>query len=41
MNLFQAVAAVVLAAVLSVANAADGLIAVKSPHGAKATTDKL
>lgn len=41
MNLFQAVAAVVLAAVLSVANAADGLVAVKSPHGAKATMDKL
>jgi hypothetical protein len=41
MNFFQAVAAVALAAVLSVANAADGLVAVKSPHGTKATMDKL
>lgn len=41
MNLIQAVAAVVLSAVLSVANAAEGLVAIKSPHGAKATMDKL
>lgn len=41
MNLVQAVAAVVLSAALSVAYAADGLVAVKSPHGAKATMDKL
>lgn len=41
MNLVQAVAAIVLLAVLSVANAADGLVAVKSPHGAKATMDNL
>jgi len=41
MNLVQAVAAVVLSAVFSVAHAADGLVAVKSPYGAKATMDKL
>jgi uncharacterized protein (DUF302 family) len=41
MNLIHAVAAVALSLVLSVANAADGLVAVKSPHGAKATMDKM
>ena len=41
MNLVLAVAAIVLSVVLSAANAADGLVAVKSPHGAKATMDKL
>ena len=41
MNLIHAVAAVALSVVLSVANAADGLVAVKSPHGAKATMDKM
>lgn len=41
MNLVQAAGAVVLSAALSVAYAADGLVAVKSPHGAKATMDKL
>jgi uncharacterized protein (DUF302 family) len=41
MNLIHAVAVVALSAVLSVANAADGVVAVKSPHGAKATMDKM
>jgi uncharacterized protein (DUF302 family) len=41
MNLIHAVAAAALSAVLSLANAADGLVAVKSPHGAKATMDKM
>jgi uncharacterized protein (DUF302 family) len=41
MNLILAAAAVALSAALSLANAADGLVAVKSPHGAKATMDKL
>lgn len=41
MNLVQAAGAVVLSAALSVVYAADGLVAVKSPHGAKATMDKL
>lgn len=41
MNLVHAVAAIALSAVLSVANAAEGLVAVKSPYGAKATMDKL
>lgn len=41
MTLVQAVAAIVLSAALSVAHAADGLVAVKSPHGAKATMDRL
>ncbi len=41
MNLIHAVAAVALSAVLSAANAADGVVAVKSPHGAKATMDKM
>lgn len=41
MNLIKVAAALVLSALLSVANAADGLVAVKSPHSAKATMDKL
>ena len=41
MKLVLAVAAIALSVVLSAANAADGLVAVKSPHGAKATMDKL
>lgn len=41
MTFVQTVATVALSAALSVAHAADGLVAVKSPHGAKATMDKL
>ena len=41
MTMVQAVAAVVLSAVVSAASAADGLVAIKSPHGAKATMDRL
>lgn len=41
MKLSHALAALVLSAFVSVAGAADGLIAVKSPHSAKATMDKL
>ena len=41
MTLVQTVATVALSAALSVAHAADGLLAVKSPHSAKTTMDKL
>ena len=42
MNIRQPlVASMLLAASLSLAHAADGLIAVKSPHSAKATMDKF
>ena len=41
MTLVQTVATVALSAALSAAHAADGLVAVKSPHGAVATMDKL
>ena len=40
-NLFHTLTALALTAVVSVASAADGLIAIKSPHSAKATMDKL
>ena len=41
MKIIRFVAAVAFLAVLSQANAADGLVAVKSPHSAKATMDKF
>ncbi|MBX9612723.1 MAG: DUF302 domain-containing protein [Burkholderiales bacterium] len=41
MKLLRILAALVLSAVVSVAGAADGLIAVKSPHSAKVTMDKF
>lgn len=41
MRIFHAIAALVLTSTLGLVNAADGLIAVKSPHGAKATMDRL
>ena len=41
MRIFHAIAALVLTSTLGLVNAADGLIAVKSPHGAKVTMDRL
>lgn len=41
MRIFHVIAALVLTSTLGLVNAADGLIAVKSPHGAKATMDRL
>lgn len=41
MKFAQTIAAVVLAAVTSIAGAADGLVTEKSPHGTKATMDRL
>ncbi|MGA9394828.1 MAG: DUF302 domain-containing protein [Azonexus sp.] len=41
MKTIQFVLSLVLVAFLSHANAADGLVAVKSPYGAKATMDKF
>lgn len=41
MKHLRILAALVLSAVVSVAGAADGLIAVKSPHSAKVTMDKF
>jgi uncharacterized protein (DUF302 family) len=41
MKLGRTLAALALTAFAAMAGAADGLIAVKSPHGAKATMDKL
>lgn len=41
MNRFQTIFVVVLLSIASIASAADGLIVIKSPHGAKATMDKL
>jgi len=41
MKIRTALAALTLVALASTAAAVDGLIAIKSPHGAKATMDKL
>ena len=41
MKLVLAVAAIALSVVLAAVHAADGLVTVKSPQGAKATMDKL
>lgn len=41
MGLLRILVALVVSAVVSVSGAADGLIAIKSPHSAKATMDKL
>ncbi|MBG6072413.1 MULTISPECIES: DUF302 domain-containing protein [unclassified Polaromonas] len=41
MNLLRTFVALVLFATLGAANAADGLVAVKSPHDAKVTMDRL
>jgi len=41
MKLRHALAGIVLSAMVSLAGAADGLVAVKSPHNAKATMDRL
>lgn len=41
MNRFLTTVVVVLLSIASIASAADGLIIIKSPHGAKATMDKL
>ena len=41
MKLLNALAALAISALATVACAADGLVAVKSPHSAKATMDKL
>lgn len=41
MKIIQLVAVLVLLAVFPLANAADGLVAVKSPYGAKATMDRF
>jgi uncharacterized protein (DUF302 family) len=41
MKLGRTLAALALAAFAAAAGAADGLVAIKSPHGAKATMDKL
>ena len=41
MNTIRFVLALVFVAFFSYANAADGLVAVKSPYGAKATMDKF
>ncbi len=41
MKLTQLIAAVALASIVSAAGAADGLIALKSPHSAKVTMDKF
>ena len=41
MKASQILAGLVLTAFISLAGAAEGLIAVKSPHGAKATMDRL
>ena len=40
-SVVRPIAALVLSALVTVASAADGLVAVKSPHSAKATMDKL
>jgi uncharacterized protein (DUF302 family) len=40
-SVIRPIAALVLSALVTVASAADGLVAVKSPHSAKATMDKL
>jgi uncharacterized protein (DUF302 family) len=41
MKLLHALAALSMVALVAAASAADGLVAVKSPHSAKATMDKL
>lgn len=41
MKIYQAIAAALLAGIVTMANAADGLVALKSPHSAKATMDRL
>ncbi|NQD94268.1 DUF302 domain-containing protein [Pseudomonas sp. CrR25] len=41
MKASRCVAAVALLCLVSIAHAADGLVAVKSPHGAKATMDRF
>lgn len=41
MRIFPTIVALALTATLGLASAADGLIAVKSPHSAKATMDRL
>jgi uncharacterized protein (DUF302 family) len=41
MRIVHAIVALALTTTFSLASAADGLIAVKSPHGAKATMDRL
>jgi uncharacterized protein (DUF302 family) len=41
MRIFPAIAALVLTTTFGLTNAADGLVAVKSPYGAKATMDRL
>jgi uncharacterized protein (DUF302 family) len=41
MKALQVIAALALSSFLAVASAADGLVAVKSPHSTKATMDKL
>ena len=40
-SVVRPIAALVLSALVTVASAADGLVAVKSPHSAKTTMDKL
>lgn len=41
MRMFHSLVAIVLSTTIGLASAADGMIAVKSPHGAKATMDRL
>jgi uncharacterized protein (DUF302 family) len=41
MKVLRAFVAVLICTLVSVASAADGLVAIKSPHSAKATMDKL
>lgn len=41
MKIYQAIAAVLLAGIVTMANAADGLVALKSPHSPKVTMDRL
>jgi uncharacterized protein (DUF302 family) len=41
MKLLNALAALAISSLATLAGAADGLVAVKSPHSAKATMDKL
>ena len=41
MKILLTLVAVLMSTLVSVASAADGLVAVKSPHSAKATMDKL
>ncbi|PKO64716.1 MAG: hypothetical protein CVU22_23175 [Betaproteobacteria bacterium HGW-Betaproteobacteria-16] len=41
MRIFHSLVAIALSTTIGLASAADGMIAVKSPHGAKATMDRL